>query len=57
MGYTELFSDAMRTLVDGGIVTNKHLRINFFVSSIFLSGDSEAMTGAKRDHAPRLCIL
>lgn len=39
--YTELFSDAMRTLVDRGIVTNKYLRNNFSVSSIFLSGDSK----------------
>lgn len=39
--YTELFSDAMRTLVDKGIVTNRYLRNNFAVSSIFLSGDSE----------------
>ncbi len=39
--YTELFSDAMRTLVDKGIVTNRFLRNNFSVSSIFLSGDRE----------------
>ena len=31
----------MRTLVEKGIVTNKHLRNNFAVSSIFLSGDKE----------------
>jgi acyl-CoA hydrolase len=36
--YTELFSDAMRTLVEKGIVNNRHLRNNFSVSSIFLSG-------------------
>lgn len=39
--YTELFSDAMRTLVDRGIVTNRYLRNNFAVSSIFLSGGRE----------------
>jgi len=39
--YTELFSDAMRKLVDKGIVTNRYLRNNFSVSSIFLSGDSQ----------------
>jgi acyl-CoA hydrolase len=39
--YTELFSDAMRTLVDKGIVNNRFLRNNFAVSSIFLSGDAE----------------
>lgn len=39
--YTELFSDAMRTLVDKGIVTNRFLRNNFSVSTIFLSGDRE----------------
>ncbi len=38
--YTELFSDAMRTLVDKEIVNNRFLRNNFAVSSIFLSGDS-----------------
>lgn len=37
--YTELFSDAMRTLVDKGIVNNRYLRNNFAVSSIFLSSD------------------
>jgi acyl-CoA hydrolase len=39
--YTELFSDAMRTLVEKGIVTNHFLRNNFSVSTIFLSGDRE----------------
>lgn len=39
--YTELFSDAMRTLVDKGIVNNRYLRNNFAVSSIFLSGEKE----------------
>lgn len=36
--YTELFADAMRSLVERGIVTNKYLRNNFSVSSIFLAG-------------------
>jgi 4-hydroxybutyrate CoA-transferase len=36
--YTELFSDSMRTLVEKGIVNNRHLRNNFSVSTIFLSG-------------------
>jgi acyl-CoA hydrolase len=35
--YTELFADSMRVLVEKGIVTNKHLRNNFSVASIFLS--------------------
>ena len=39
--YTELFSDAMRNLVDKGIVNNRYLRNNFSVSSIFLSSDSQ----------------
>jgi acyl-CoA hydrolase len=39
--YTELFSDAMRTLVEKGIVNNRYLRNNFAVSSIFLSGTPE----------------
>ena len=39
--YTELFSDAMRTLVEKGIVNNRYLRNNFAVSSIFLSGSSK----------------
>lgn len=39
--YTELFSDAMRKLVDKGIVTNRYLRNNFAVSSIFLASDRE----------------
>jgi acyl-CoA hydrolase len=40
--YTELFSDAMRNLVEKGIVTNRYLRNNFSVSSIFLAADSAA---------------
>ncbi len=39
--YTELFADAMRTLVQKGIVTNKYLRNNFSVSTIFLAGSKE----------------
>lgn len=39
--YTELFADAMRSLVEKGIVTNKHLRNNFSVSSIFLAGSKK----------------
>jgi acyl-CoA hydrolase len=39
--YTELFSDAMRTLVEKGIVNNRFLRNNFAISSIFLSGEKE----------------
>jgi acyl-CoA hydrolase len=36
--YSELFADAMRKLVEKGIVTNKYLRNHFSVSSIFLAG-------------------
>ena len=39
--YTELFADAMRTLVQKGIVTNKYLRNSFSVSTIFLAGSKE----------------
>ncbi|MCK4569554.1 MAG: acetyl-CoA hydrolase/transferase family protein [Bacteroidales bacterium] len=39
--YTELFSNAMLTLVDKGIANNRFLRNNFAISTIFLSGDSE----------------
>jgi len=39
--YTELFSDAMRKLVEKGIVTNKFLKNNFSVSTIFLAGSKE----------------
>jgi acyl-CoA hydrolase len=39
--YTELFADAMRSLVDKGIVTNKYLTNNFSVSTLFLSGSKE----------------
>lgn len=37
--HTELFADAMRHLVDKGIITNKYRENNFSVSSIFLSSD------------------
>ncbi len=39
--YTELFADSMRVLVEKGIVTNKYLRNNFSVASIFLSISAE----------------
>ena len=38
---TELFSDAMRTLVEKGIVTNKFTNNRFSLSSIFLSESAE----------------
>jgi acyl-CoA hydrolase len=38
---TELFSDAMRTLVEKGIVTNKYTNNRFSLSSIFLSESAE----------------
>jgi 4-hydroxybutyrate CoA-transferase len=39
--WTELFADAMRGLVDKGIVTNKYLSHGFSVSSIFLANSKE----------------
>ncbi|MBF0390314.1 MAG: acetyl-CoA hydrolase/transferase family protein [Desulfamplus sp.] len=36
---TELFADAMRILVEKGIVTNKHLNNPFSIATIFLSGN------------------
>lgn len=39
--HTELFADAMRGLVEKGIVTNKYLPHNFSISSIFLARDRE----------------
>lgn len=39
--WTELFSDAMRNLVEKGIVTNKYLSHGFSVSSIFLANSKE----------------
>ncbi|MCB2219377.1 MAG: acetyl-CoA hydrolase [Bacteroidetes bacterium] len=37
--YTELFADAMRKLIDEGVVTNKYLDVNFSIASIFLAAD------------------
>ncbi|MCF8364595.1 MAG: hypothetical protein K9H16_02345 [Bacteroidales bacterium] len=37
--HTELFADAMRKLVEKGIVTNKYLDFNFSTGSIFLAKD------------------
>lgn len=37
--HTELFADAMRKLVEKGIVTNKYLDFNFSLASIFLARD------------------
>ena len=39
--WTELFADAMRSLVEKGIVTNKHMAQGFSVSSIFLANSRE----------------
>lgn len=39
--YTELFADAMRKLIDEGIVTNKYSDVNFSIASIFLSASKE----------------
>lgn len=39
--YTELFADAMRKLVDKGVVTNRYLEVNFSIASIFLAADKE----------------
>jgi acyl-CoA hydrolase len=39
--WTELFADAMRSLVEKGIVTNKYLSHGFSVSSIFLANSKE----------------
>lgn len=39
--YTELFADAMRKLVDAGVVTNRFLEVNFSTASIFLAADRE----------------
>lgn len=38
---TELFADAMRILVEKGIVTNKYLNNPFSIATIFLAGDRE----------------
>jgi len=39
--YTELFADAMRKLIDEGVVTNRYLEVNFSIASIFLAADKE----------------
>ncbi len=39
--YTELFSDAMRKLVEKGIITNRYLGVNFSIASIFLAMDQK----------------
>lgn len=39
--YTELFADAMRKLIQSGVVTNKYLDVNFSIASIFLSSCQE----------------
>ncbi|MEZ5197912.1 MAG: acetyl-CoA hydrolase/transferase C-terminal domain-containing protein [Bacteroidales bacterium] len=39
--YTELFADAMRKLVDKGVVTNRYLEVNFSIASIFLAADKQ----------------
>ncbi|MBN2174906.1 MAG: acetyl-CoA hydrolase/transferase family protein [Bacteroidales bacterium] len=37
--YTELFADAMRKLIDEGVVTNRYCEVNFSIGSIFLAAD------------------
>ena len=39
--YTELFSDAMRKLVENDVVTNRYLEVNFSTASIFLASDQK----------------
>lgn len=39
--HTELFADAMRNLIDHGIVTNKYRSNNFSAASLFLSSDKD----------------
>ncbi|MEZ5083576.1 MAG: acetyl-CoA hydrolase/transferase C-terminal domain-containing protein [Bacteroidales bacterium] len=39
--YTELFADAMRKLIEAGVVTNRYLEVNFSIASIFLAADRE----------------
>ena len=39
--YTELFADAMRKLIEEGVVTNRYLDVNFSIASIFLAADKE----------------
>jgi len=38
---TELFADAMRTLVEKGIVTNRYCNNRFSIATLFLSGNRE----------------
>jgi acyl-CoA hydrolase len=40
--FTELFSDAMRRLVDAGVVTNKYLETRFSTASIILADSKES---------------
>ena len=39
--YTELFADAMRKLIEAGVVTNRYLDVNFSISSIYLAAKKE----------------
>ncbi len=39
--YTELFADAMRRLIDEGIVTNEYLKVDFSIASIFMAIDKK----------------
>ncbi|MCF8369527.1 MAG: hypothetical protein K9G76_10830 [Bacteroidales bacterium] len=39
--YTELFADAMRKLIEAGVVTNRYLDVNFSISSIYLAANKE----------------
>jgi len=39
--HTELFADAMRRLIDEGVVTNKYLEVNFSIASIFIAIDKK----------------
>lgn len=39
--HTELFADAMRMLIEKGIVTNKYLEDTFSTATLFLSGSKE----------------
>jgi len=39
--HTELLADAMRKLIDGGVVTNKYNARKFSISTLFLAGNPE----------------
>jgi len=39
--YSELFADALRKLVQKGVVTNKYSDVNFSITSIFLASDKD----------------